>query len=145
MNRVSEWVSDRVPFECLRKSMAWLRHPWAKNENWNWYPFFSDAKTKYEVQNHFSKLGENEKQKPKFKSVFQCNAKTKNVNDIWIPFSHAIDKRLAPRYTHLNSNLFFNVMRKRKMEWHLNSLFLCHRKTVGTKVHAFKAWRDRRR
>ena len=25
-----EWVSDRVPFECLQKPMAWLRHPWAK-------------------------------------------------------------------------------------------------------------------
>ena len=24
-----------------------------------------------------------------------------------------------------------------KWKWHLNSLFPCHRKTVGTKVHAF--------
>ena len=37
-------------------------------------------KTKYEVQNRFSKLGENEKQKAKFKSVFQCHAKKKNGN-----------------------------------------------------------------
>ena len=57
-------------------------------------------KTKYEVQNRFSKLGENEKQKAKFKSVFQCHAKTKNGNGTWIPFSHAIEKRLALRYTH---------------------------------------------
>ena len=35
-------------------------------------------KTKYEVQNHFSKLGENKKQKAKFKSVYQCHAKMKN-------------------------------------------------------------------
>jgi len=35
-------------------------------------------KTKYEVQNRFSELGENEKQKAQFKSVFQCHAKTKN-------------------------------------------------------------------
>ena len=28
---MSEWVSDRVPFECLQKPMAWLRHPWVKN------------------------------------------------------------------------------------------------------------------
>jgi len=27
---VSDWVSDRVPFECLQKPMAWLRHAWAK-------------------------------------------------------------------------------------------------------------------
>ena len=25
-----------------------------------------------------------------------------------------------------------------KWKWHLNSLFLCHRKTVGTKVHALR-------
>ena len=25
------WVSDQVPFECLQKPLAWLRHPWAKN------------------------------------------------------------------------------------------------------------------
>ena len=30
---VSEWVRDRVPFECLQKPMARLRHPWAKNDN----------------------------------------------------------------------------------------------------------------
>ena len=28
---VSEWVNDRVPFECLQKPMARLHHPWAKN------------------------------------------------------------------------------------------------------------------
>ena len=26
----------------------------------------------------------------------------------------------------------------KKCKWHLNSIFPCHRKTVGTKVHAFK-------
>ena len=48
----------------------------------------------------FSKWCENEKQKAKFKSVFQCHAKTKNGNGTWIPFSHAIEKRLVVRYTH---------------------------------------------
>ena len=74
-----------------------------KNEKQNSYPFFKvmrKRKTKYEVQNRFSKLGENEKQKAKFKFVFQCHAKTKNGNGTWIPFSHAIEKRLALRYTH---------------------------------------------
>ena len=37
-------------------------------------------KMKDEVKIRFSKLGEKEKQKAKFKSVFQCHAKTKNVN-----------------------------------------------------------------
>ena len=26
---------------------------------------------------------------------------------------------------------------KEKWKWHMNSVFPCHRKTVGTKVHAF--------
>ena len=53
------------------------------NEKRNSYPVFqSDAKTKNErrSQIQFLKLAENEKQKAKFKSVFQCHAKTKNVN-----------------------------------------------------------------
>ena len=62
----------------------------------------SHTKTKNEIQTRFSKWCENEKQKAKFKSVFQSHAKT-----------------------------------KRKWRWSLNSIFLCHRKTVGTKVHAF--------
>jgi len=40
-------------------------------------------KTKNEVQMRFSKLGENEKQKEKLKSVFQCHAKTKNEKWKW--------------------------------------------------------------
>ena len=79
--------------------------------------FQSNAKTRNEIHIRFSKwyenekrntkfksvfqsLGENEKQKAKFKSVFQCHAKTKNRNGTWIPFSHAIEKRLALKYTH---------------------------------------------
>ena len=74
---------------------------WCENEKRNPYPFFKvmrKRKTKNEVQMRFSKLGENEKQKAKFRSVFQCHAKRKN--GIWIPFSRAIEKRLALRYTH---------------------------------------------
>ena len=82
---------------------------WWENEKRNSYPFFKvmwKRKTKTEIDIRFSKLGENEKQKAKFKSVFQCHAKTKNGNGTWIPFSHAIEKRLALRYTHfLSSNL----------------------------------------
>ena len=33
---MSEWVSDRVPFECLQKPMAWLRHPWSKKLKEAW-------------------------------------------------------------------------------------------------------------
>ena len=69
-------------------------------------------KTKAEIHIRFSKWSENEKQKAKFKSFFQCHAKTKNVNGIWIPFSHAIEKRLALRYTHLLASRTWNFTRK---------------------------------
>ena len=65
-----------------------------------YYPFFKvmrKRKKKYEVQIRFSKLSENEKQKAKFRSVLQCHAKTKNVNGIWIPFSHAIRKTVGTK------------------------------------------------
>ena len=49
--------------------------------------FQRDAETKYEVQNRFSNLVENEKQKAKLKSVFQCHAKTKNgYGTLILPF-----------------------------------------------------------
>ena len=35
---VSEWVSDRVPFECFQKPMARLRHLWAEKVD-EWYEF----------------------------------------------------------------------------------------------------------
>ena len=78
---------------------------WCENEKQNSYPFFKvirKRKTKNEVQMRFSTLGENEKQIAKFKSVFNVmrKRKTKNGSGIWIPFSHAIEKRLALRYTH---------------------------------------------
>ena len=59
---------------------------WCENEKRNSYPFFKvmrKRKTKTEVQMRFSKLGENEKRKAKFKSVFQCHAKTKNEKGKW--------------------------------------------------------------
>ena len=85
----------------------------------NSFPFFKvmrKQKTKNEIRIRFLKWCENEKQNTKFNRFFQvrrkrktkskiqicfqCHAKTKNVNRIWIPFSHAIEKRLALRYTH---------------------------------------------
>ena len=84
-----------------------------KNEKRNSYPFFKvmrKRKTKTEIHFRFSKRCEirsskpffkvSRKRKAKFNSVFQCHAKTKNGNGTWIPFSYAIEKRLALRYTH---------------------------------------------
>ena len=61
-----------------------------KNDKRNSNLFFNNKqckvmrkrKSKNEIQIRFSKSSENEKRKAKFKSVFQCHAKTKNVNGI---------------------------------------------------------------
>ena len=67
--------------------------------------FQSDAKTKNEIRSskQFFKVRRKRKKKTKFYSVFQCHAKTKNGYGTWIPFSHAIEKRLALRYMHCGS------------------------------------------
>ena len=78
---------------------------WCENEKRNSYPFFKvmrKRKTKTEVQMRFSKLGEtkNEKQNSNLFFNVMRKRKTKKGNGIWLPFSHAIEKRLALRYTH---------------------------------------------
>ena len=93
-------------FLCSEKNKNWTYifiASCSENENWNWYPFFKvirKRKTKYEVQNRFSKLGRKWKTKSKIQICFSMSCE----NEKW--------------------------------KWHLNSLFPCHRKTVGTKVHA---------
>ena len=112
-------IRSKVMRKRKRKNEIHIRFSkWCENEKRK-LKFISvfqrDAKTKYEVQNRFSKLVENEKQKAKFKSVFQCHAKTKNGNGTWIPFSHAIEKRLALRYTHLQVS---RIRKRRKQgQW----------------------------
>ena len=53
--------------------------------------------------------------KTKLASVFESDAKTKY--EVQIRFSMSCEKE--------------------KWKWNLNSIFPCHRKTVGTKVHEF--------
>ena len=36
-----------------------------------------------------------------------------------------------------NSKLFLMSCENENCKWHLNAIFPCHRKTVGTNVHAF--------
>ena len=101
----------------------------------------SQAKTKNKKQN--SNL---RKRKTKFISFFQNDAKTKFIS---VFQSDAKTKKEIR-----SSKPFFKVKRKRKTKskiqtcfsmscenekcwWHLNSIFSCHRKTVGTKVHVF--------
>ena len=43
---VSEWVSDRVPFECLQKPTAWLRHHekgYVFCIRWRWVRLFQNS------------------------------------------------------------------------------------------------------
>ena len=97
-------------------SNDWCINPLFKfmtNETPICFSITSNAKTKNKIQVRFSKWCENEKRKLKFISVFQSEAKTKN------------------------KICFLMSCENKKCKWHLNSIFPCHRKTVGTKVHAF--------
>ena len=90
-----------------------------KHEKRNSNPFFKvmrKRKTKTEIQIPFSKCGENEKQNSNPFFNVTSRRKTKNRNGNGIPFYKAEE------------------IRKKKLT--LNSICLCHRKTVGTKVHA---------
>ena len=93
----NEIRSSKPFFKVKRKRKTKSKIQTCENEKRNSYPFFKmmrkrnsypffkvmqKRKKKYEVQNRFSKLSENEKQKAKFKPVFQCHAKTKNVDGI---------------------------------------------------------------
>ena len=126
-----------------------------KNEKRKANPFFKVRRkqnTKTEIQIRFSKWWENEKQKtkvkssfqskakngirkPKFKSPFQSAAKTKNEKRNSNPFFSVTSRQ---KTTNRNGNgiPFYKPEEKRKIKWNLNSISLCHRKTVGTKVHA---------
>ena len=107
--------------------------------------FSSHAKMINEIQICFSKWWENEKRnsnpffkvmrkrKTKFISVFQSDAKTKNENWNWYPFFKVMRKRKTKSKIQI---CFSMPCENEKWIWHLNSFFPCHRKTVGTKVHA---------
>ena len=107
------------------------------------------------------------KRETRFKAVFQSNAKRKNEKRNSYPFFKVMRKRKTKTEIHIrfskrwekeirSSKPFFKVSRKRKAKskmqicfsmsyenekwkWHLNPLFPCHRKTVGTKVHALNS------
>ena len=94
-----------------------------------------NANTKNEIQIRFSKWCENETRKTKFKSVFQSDAKTKHEKRNSNPFFN-VTNRQKTKNRNGNGIPFYKAEEKRKIKWNLNSIFLCHRKTVGTRVHA---------
>ena len=97
--------------------------------------FQSNAKKKNEIHIRFSKWCEKEKRKLKLISVFQrvFFAKAKNEIRSSKPFFKVRRKRKTKSKIQI---CFSMSCENEKWIWHLNSFFPCHRKTVGTKVHA---------
>ena len=112
----NDWTTNEIQI-CFSK--------WWENEKRNSNPFFKvmrKRKRKNEIHIRFSKWCENEKRKLKLISVFQSDAKTKNEIRSSKPFFKVRRKRKTIKKQ--NSNLFFNVMRKRKMDVALEFPFL---------------------
>ena len=75
------------------------------------------------------------KRETKFISLLQSDAKRKNERRSSNPFFEVRGKRKT------NSKIYicFSMSCEReKWKWNLNFIFPCHRKTVGTKLHAFR-------
>ena len=68
-------------------------------------------------------------------SVFQSDPKAKNEIRSSKPFFKVRRKRKTKSKIQI---CFSMSCENEKWIWHLNSFFPCHRKTVGTKVHALK-------
>ena len=90
----------------MKNEIQILYPKWCKNEKRNSYPFVKvmrKRKTKFLSVFQSDERTKNKKQNSNlFFNVMQ-KRKTKNGNGIWMPFSHAIEKRLALRCTHCNA------------------------------------------
>ena len=76
------------------------------------------------------------KRETKFLSVFQSDAKTKNE----IRSSNRFFKVRRKRKTLSKIQICFSMSRENeKWKWNVDSIFPCHRKTVGIKVHALES------
>ena len=123
----NDWTTNEIQI-CFSK--------WWENEKRNSNPFFKvmrKRKTKNEIHIRFSKWCENEKRKLKLISVFLSDPKTKNEIRSSKPFFKVRRKRKTKSKIQI---CFSMPCENEKWIWHLNSFFPCHRKTVGTKVHA---------
>lgn len=95
-------------------------------------------RTKNENQIRFSMSRVDEKRKMEWKSnsVLQCRRKPKNENEIWIPSSIAIEKRLTLRYTHSlrqQHNWWDSLGRFRYAFLHQIVVFFCSAKSSDIK------------
>ena len=93
-----------------------------------------NEKQKMKVKSSFQSKAKNRIPKPKFESPFQSAAKTKNEKRNSNPFFN-VTSRQKTKNRNGNGIPFYKAKEKRKIKWNLNSIFLCHRKTVSTKVH----------
>ena len=124
----NDWTGAVIRFSSHAKMTNEIQicfSKWWENEKRNSNPFFKvmrKRKTKNEIHIRFSKWCENEKRKLKLISVFQSDAKTKNEIRSSKPFFKVRRKRKTIKKQ--NSNLFSNVMRKRKMDMALEFPFL---------------------
>ena len=114
MNRLEQWSV----FPVMQKwQTRFCFSKWCEKEKRNSNPFFKVMR----------------KRKTQFISVFQSDAKAKNEIRSSKPFFKVRRKRKAKSKIQICLS-----MSCENEEWirHLNSFFSCHRKTVGTKVHA---------
>ena len=135
----NDWTGAVIRFSSHAKMTNEIQicfSKWCENEKRNSNPFFKvmrKRKTKNEIHIRFSKWCENEKRKLKLISVFQSDAKAKNEIRSSKPFFKVRRKRKAKSKIQICLSM---SCENEEWIWHLNSFFSCHRKTVGTKVHA---------
>ena len=135
----NDWTGAVMPFLShgkLTNEIQICFSKWWENEKRNSNPFFKvkrKRKTKNEIHIRFSKWCENEKRKLKFISFFKVIRKRKTKYEVQNRFS-----KLGRKWkTKSKIQICFSMScENEKWKWHLNSLFPCHRKTVGSKVHA---------
>ena len=72
---------------------------WGKSAKWNSNAFFK-VWQKTKIKSAFHCHRGRQKMKMEMEFCFTRLKKKRKKNEIWIPFSHAIEKRLALRYTH---------------------------------------------
>ena len=114
-----KWLVFLSTFQIRAKnSNLFFNNKQCKNEKRNWSPFskvMRKRNTKNEIQIHFSKGWENEKQKLKFKSPFQSAAKTKNQKRNSNPFFN-VTSRQKTKNRNGNGIPFYKAEEKRKIK-----------------------------
>ena len=130
-----KWMPRSTPRVCPGTSIDWTgaeirlsSHAKTTNEIQICFSITSHTKTKFQ-----SVFQSDAKRETKFQSIFQSDAKTKNEIRSSNPFFKVRRKRETKSKIQI---CFAKSCKNEKWTWNLNSIFPCHRNTVGTKVHA---------